>query len=122
MRIFPPIHDTLTVPAVQALLGTPLRLYSFGDAGPGPVAKPYVLWQTVGGEPENYLGDRPEVDRFTVQVDVYADSAQAARAVTQALLNELEAVAHVISWNGEFRDTETRDFRLSFSLDWWVYR
>ncbi|EPN30837.1 hypothetical protein A245_45243, partial [Pseudomonas syringae pv. actinidiae ICMP 19096] len=40
-------------PAVQALLGTsPTRLYPFGEAPEG-VAKPYAVWQVIGGNPEN---------------------------------------------------------------------
>lgn len=122
MALYPPIGRTLNTPAIRSLLGDPPRVFSFGDAGVGPVAKPFVLWQTIGGEPENYLGSRPQVDRFSLQVDVYADNAKQAREVAEALLQELEPVAYVVAWRGESRDPDTRDFRLSFDLDWLSYR
>lgn len=120
--MFAPIYETLNTPQIQALLGSPIRLFSFGDAGDGPVAKPYVLWQTISGEPENYLGTRPNVDSLSIQVDVYADSADQAREVTRAVVDRLEAVAYVVAWRGESRDRETRDWRVSFDVDWLVHR
>lgn len=122
MNLFPPLYNTLNTPAVRALLGDPLRVFSFGDAGDGPVALPYVLWQTVGGEPENYLGDRPKVDRFSIQLDVYAESGKQARQVAEALLSELEPVAYVLGWNGESRDPATKSYRFSFDVDWINHR
>lgn len=122
MKLFPALYQTLDTPDVRALIGDPLRLFSFGDAGDGPVAKPYVLWQTVGGEPENYLGDRPEVDRFSVQIDVYATDGKKAREVVAAIVPLIETRAYVVSWNGEFRDYETKLYRVSFDVDWFVHR
>ena len=59
------------VAGVQAVLGNPVRLYRFGQA-PQDVAKPYAVQQTIAGQPENYLGERPDQDTLLVQVDVYA--------------------------------------------------
>lgn len=122
MKLFPALYQTLDTPDVRALIGDPLRLFSFGDAGDGPVANPYILWQTVGGEPENYLGDRPQVDRFSIQIDVYAIDGKAAREVVAAIIPLIETRAYVISWNGEFRDYETKLYRVSFDVDWFVHR
>lgn len=120
--MFPPIYEVCAASSeVQAALGTPVRLYPFGEAPQG-VALPYAVWQTLGGSPENYLKQRPDVDQFTLQIDVYATSATAARNVARALRNAIEPVAYITRWNGEDRDQETKNYRVSFDVDWWVQR
>ena len=65
--MYPPVFATAVAsPAVTALLGTnPTRLYLFGEA-PQNVIKPYAVWQTVAGSPENYLGTLPDIDHWSV--------------------------------------------------------
>lgn len=107
---------------VRALLGvTPHRLYPFGEAPEG-VAKPYAVWQLVTGSPENYLAGRPDLDGFTLQVDVYAATASSARAVTDAIAHAIELKANVVRWGGENKDTATNLYRSSFDIDWLVPR
>lgn len=108
-----------TSSAVKGLLKTgngPLRFYLFGEADQN-TPKPYAVWQTVGGSPENYLGQVPDIDSWTVQVDAYANDAVSARNVATALINALEPAAHVTSYNGEYREIETRLYRFSFTVD-----
>ncbi|MFV3416289.1 DUF3168 domain-containing protein [Pseudomonas sp. NY15436] len=120
--MFPPIYEVCAANSeVKAALGTPVRLYPFGEA-PHGVALPYAVWQTLGGSPENYLKQRPDIDQFSLQVDVYATSATAARNVARALRNAIEPVAYITRWNGEDRDQETKNYRVSFDVDWWVQR
>ncbi|GFZ70567.1 Uncharacterized protein ALO70_04452 [Pseudomonas amygdali pv. eriobotryae] len=108
--------------AVTALLGSsPTRLYPFGEAPEG-VAKPYAVWQLITGSPENYLSGRPNVDGFTLQVDIYADTASSARNVTEAIRNAIELTAYITRWGAESRDTETKLYRSSFDVDWLVHR
>lgn len=107
---------------VRALLGVnPHRLYPFGEAPEG-VAKPYAVWQLVTGSPENYLAGRPDLDGYTLQVDVYAVTATSARAVTDALAHAIELKANIVSWGGEKKDTATNLYRSSFDVDWLVPR
>ena len=107
---------------VRALLGvTPHRLYPFGEAPEG-VTKPYAVWQLVTGSPENYLSGRPDLDGFTLQVDVYASTATSARAVTDAIAHAIELKANVVSWGGESKDTATNLYRSSYDVDWLVPR
>jgi hypothetical protein len=107
---------------VRALLGvTPHRLYPFGDAPEG-VAKPYAVWQLVTGSPENYLAGRPDIDGFTLQVDVYAITASSARSVADAISHAIELQAYVVRWGGETKDTATKLYRSSFDIDWLVPR
>ncbi|VVP33444.1 DUF3168 domain-containing protein [Pseudomonas fluorescens] len=107
---------------VRALIGvTPHRLYPFGEAPEG-VTKPYAVWQLVTGSPENYLSGRPDLDGFTLQIDVYAVTATCARALTDAIAHAIELKANVVSWGGESKDTATNLYRSSFDVDWLVPR
>jgi len=120
----PPLHSVCAADtSVQSLLsdGTVLRLYPFGEARQQEVY-PYAVWQIVGGQPENYLGDRPDVDSFTTQVDVYGRTWASARAVANALQAAIEEVAYVTGYNGEMRDPDTKSFRVSFSAEWMTDR
>ncbi|EJN33324.1 hypothetical protein PMI38_04879 [Pseudomonas sp. GM84] len=120
----PPIFQVCSQDAgVTALLGngSSLRLYSFGEAPEG-VVKPYAVWHLVKGEPENYLAGRPDVDSFTLQVDVYAATGDKARQVRDAIRDAIELDAYVTRWGAEGRDPETKNYRASFDVDWMVYR
>lgn len=119
----PPIFQVCAaVPAVTALLGSgPTRLFPFGEAPQG-VALPYAVWQTITGLPENYLGQAPDIDQFTIQVDVYADRGSTAREVAAALRDAIEPHAYVVSWNGESTDPDTGHKRYGFDVTWHVHR
>lgn len=121
--MFPPIFQVCTAAApVTALLGlNPTRLYPFGEATQG-VIYPYAVWQTVTGLPENYIDRTPDMDSYTLQIDVYAETGTSVRAVAEALRDAIETSAHIVSWRGESRDPETKRYRLSFDVDWFVAR
>lgn len=112
-----------TDPGVIALIGPDVdcRIYSFGEAPEG-VAKPYVVWNLIDGNPENYLAGRPDADGFTLQVDVYATSAVAATQVTVALRDALELNANITRWGASGRDPTTKDYHRSFDIDWITLR
>lgn len=121
--MYPPIFATCAADsAVVAALGpAPVRLYPFGEAPQG-VALPYAVWQTVNGSPENYLGQRPDVDLFTLQIDVYGSAIDTVRNAARALRDAIEPHAHIVSYGGENRDPNTKNYRYSFTVDWWVSR
>lgn len=117
--MFAPAADIAGADAnVIAALGAPpaQRFYSFGEATE-KTAKPYAVWQVVGGGPENYLAGRPGSDVHTVQVDVYADTANQARHVAEVLVRAFELSGYVTSWNGEFIDPGTKLKRISFTVE-----
>lgn len=123
--MYPPIFEQCSASAaVQALLGTaPCRLYPFGMAPQG-VVKPYVAWQSIGGSPENYINQRPDMDQFTIQVDCWATSVADAREVAEALRDAIEADrnASITNWYGERQDPETKNYSYAFAVDWFVPR
>lgn len=121
--MFPPLFKVVAASAaVKALLGAdPVRVYPFGEAEEG-TALPYAVWQIISGSPDNYLSGRPGVDGFRTQVDVYGTSAASARAAALALRDALEGVAYLVAYNGESRDRDTKNYRVSFDMEWTVLR
>ena len=124
MSLFPPVFEICAQSAeVGELLGTaPLRLWPFGDAPQSNATLPYAVWQTITGSPENYITGLPDIDSWTLQVDVYAQTATSARAVARALRDAIEPNAHIIAWRGESIEAETRNYRSSFDVDWFTQR
>jgi hypothetical protein len=111
--------------AVRALLGTEPRFTPFGAAPQkdDPLyGVPYAVYQTIYGTPENYLGQRPDVDNWGVQVDVYAKTVPQANAAAIALREAFEGVAHVVAYNGDAKDPPTGLFRFSFTVEFWTPR
>lgn len=121
--MFPNIFSVVSADAgVTAALGSsPCRFYPAGEA-PARETRPYATWQTISGTPENLIGCAPDIDRYSVQVDVYAETLTAARSAAEAVRDAIETRCHIISWRGENRDFKTRLYRFSFDCDWWVER
>ncbi|HEL4264239.1 DUF3168 domain-containing protein [Stenotrophomonas maltophilia] len=121
--MIPPIFPLCVAsPAVLLAFGeAPTRVYPFGLIEKPP-ALPYAVWQTVGGSPENYLAQRPDVDALTTQVDVYAkDEASLIQSAT-ALRDAFEPRGYITRWGSQMLDPETKLLRLSFDVDWLVHR
>lgn len=119
----PPIFQTAAAAsAVTNLLGSdPVRFYLFGEADE-KTQKPYAVWQTVYGSPENRLAGAPDSDRWGVQIDAYAQSAASARNVAKALRDALEPSGYVVAWNGEHREPDTKLYRYSFTVEFMTSR
>ncbi len=122
--MFPPIFVVCAAdPGVASVLGTPpaTRLFLFGQAEDEqgqPPAYPYAVWQLISGAPENYLSGRPDIDGFSLQVDVYSNTASSTREAAKAIRDAIELKANVTRWGGESRDPETGAYRVSFDVDW----
>ncbi len=125
--MIPPIFQTVSSAAgVTALIGaSPTRCYPF-DLAPQPgtdfYAVPYVVWQIVTGVPENYLSNPPDIDRYTIQFDIYGRTSAEVRAVTDVIRDAIEQKAHIVRWGDESIDRDTGLARYSFDADWHVSR
>lgn len=107
---------------VKELLGDdPVRIYPFGMHDDNLVY-PYAVWQNIDGEPENYLKQNPDIDRYSIQVDVYGDTDEDTIAVARALRDAIQSKAYITRWNAQGRDPETLKYRYSFDVDWLVNR
>jgi hypothetical protein len=121
--MYPPIFEKCrTDQAVVSIFGArPVRLWPFGEAPQG-TGVPYAVWQTISGTPENYLGTAPDIDQYSIQIDVYAKTGEAARNGALALRNVIQTHAHIAAWRGESKDSETGNYRFTFDVDWFVNR
>lgn len=116
--IYPPIYSIAKNDSgVTAIFGVEPRLYPFAEA-PQAAISPYAVWQIVSGEPENYLGNRPDSDHHVVQVDVYgnANKPSIVRNAASALMYALEAKAYITRYADESIDPDTKEFRVSFDV------
>lgn len=123
----PPVFANVAGHApATALIGTnPVRCYQFGHGpqkGSSGYALPYVTFQLIAGFPSNYLGQAPDSDSMTVQIDCWAETAASVRSVADAVRDALEPVGYVVAWRGESKDPETKNYRISFDVDFIVER
>lgn len=122
--MFPPVYEIAAqYPDVLAVLGSPPRLTAFGMTKKEKPQRPYAVWQTVYGNPDNSLSCIPTEDLFGVQVDCYADQFSDARTAAKALRDAFESSYNpVTAWNGEFWETATGLYRVSFTAEFWTTR
>jgi len=99
----------------------PLRFWPFAAAPQNPV-KPYATWQVIYGSPENYLDRAPDIDSIGVQIDCWGDTISSVRSAAKSIRGAIEPVAHVVAFNGESREPDTKLYRVSFSVDFWQTR
>lgn len=97
--MIPPIFPVCSASQeVTNLLGSdPVRLYPFGMQNDN-VTYPYAVWQNIGGEPENFLNQTPDIDRFSMQVDIYGNTDEEVIAVAKAIRNAIQAKANITRW------------------------
>lgn len=121
--MIPPIFPVCSADAgVAAVLGAGLdcRLYPFGEAESGLAS--YATWQHIGGAPGNYIDTTPDIDRFALQIDCWGPDNATVIGIATALRDAIEPHAHITRWGGSERDGETRRYRFSFDVDWWLGR
>lgn len=122
--MFAPVFQVATGSAqVLSLLGSsPTRFWPFGHV-PQNESRPYAVWQTVYGNPDNSLSCIPKEDLIGVQVDSYAKTASGARDVAEALRDAFEgSFNHVTSFNGEDWEQNSGLYRVSFTVEFWTER
>lgn len=117
--MYPPIFKAVAADAgATAVLGTaPVRLFPWGEAPQG-VAKPYAVWRVITGSPENYLAGRPDIDGFTLQVDVYGATGSSVKDAAKAIRDAIELKAHIVRWGSQDTDPDTGNKHISFDVDW----
>lgn len=115
------VFALVNVATLQALLGSPVRVYPFGEA-PADAAKPYVTHQLVTAVPDNNVDDPPEIDDERVQFTIWADDSATtsgpakAYQIAAALRLVLEDAGTVNTYQTLGRDLETGLF--GYLIDW----
>lgn len=119
----PPIFTILnSSTAVRLLLGSnPLRIYPWGRA-PSNVRKPYGVYAVYNANPENYLGQVPDIDNKGTQLNLYADTAESLENTYTAVRNALEPYAHMTSFSTPDLDADTDLFSCIMEFDFWEDR
>jgi hypothetical protein len=124
--MMPPIYRWLEgVPAVANLVGD--RIFPFGLADQN-TPYPYVTFQIISGLPEQYLGDRPDIDSVQVQVDCWgtnkADGAGGTQVsnVADAVRDVLEGYGHMVGFGSTERDPDTLSYRYRMDFEFWTPR
>lgn len=122
----PPIYRAVSASdSVKALLGDDVRFSLWGEAGYNEVL-PYATWQVISGSPENYCTNTPDIDSYTLQVDIYALTGKEAEKIRDAICEAIEGLCHIVAWRTETErsDNESRPVlrRISFDCDWWIER
>lgn len=95
----------------------------YPDEAPLGVARPFIVFQAVGGESTNYLSNTDNLQNGRVQVSVWADDRLTAIDVMQSVIAALTPAPIFATSKGapvsirEF-DTKLYGSRLDFSV-WW---
>lgn len=118
--MLPAVFPLLNIPAIQAHVGTPARIYDFGSA-PQDVVKPYITFQDISGNPYQQLSGAPCADFDSIQIDIYAGPEEGSRASIRALAR---AVRDALDNAGianrliiQTREPDTKLFRISIEAD-----
>ncbi len=120
--MMPPVFSTLSVSSsILDMFGSnPCRIYPFDRSDEQPEVYPYVTWGVVSGVPENYLGNRPDVDSIRVQIDVWGRTAKECLDGMALIRNELEPISYLLDFSDAGRDTETKCYRMIADFEFWV--
>ncbi len=123
--MLPPIFQTLKASTdVKAIVGTnPPRIYRHGSAPQRPdglpLTDPYITWFMVVAVPENNLSDPPPTDRQTIQIDCWHQTDAGIVALSDAVRDAIELVAHITGSTNDGREPETKLYRHTHVADFW---
>lgn len=99
---------------------SPMRIYL--DRAPQEVEMPYAVYRPIFGIPEHYLGCPPDIDTFTVQIDVYHKTLKLCREAVAAIIGAIECATNDYTWGIQQEDPQTRKSRVSVDADFIVCR
>lgn len=108
------LYNLLNVPALQAVFGTPVRIYTSGHA-PKDVATPYAVHQLIASVPDNLLDYAPLLDAERIQISVWHTTAEALSAAVVALRTVLQDIGEIESIVDLGRDPDTSLY--GFAID-----
>jgi len=80
---------------------------------------PYICWQIIDANPEQYLSEASDMDSLYVQIDVYADTKASARQIAQLLRTSIEDSCYTENYTGVERDSETNLYRIRIDSRWY---
>ena len=79
---------------------------------------PYVCWQTITANPEQYLDDASDMDDVYVQIDIYANEKDQTRLLARLIRSVIEDQCYIETYTGIERDPETALYRIRIDSRW----
>lgn len=117
--MLPPVYATLMAdPEVANLTAGRIRQ----DVGNPDEGAPYIVWGLLSATPELTTQRRAPADRCSISVDVFARDESEREALTAAARHALEPHGHILTIQSLGKDTETRLWRMTFDMDWFITR
>lgn len=106
--------------AVTALVST--RIYAV--VAPQNAARPFLVYSLISAVPQNELDGVPGCANYRVQIDSYATTYAASKAIGNAARDTLESNdrAHLISEGAVGYESETELYRDSRDYSVWLSR
>lgn len=93
--MLPLVFSAIATSAVKAIVGaSPVRIYRHSQA-PEDVARPYITWFVVTGNPQDNISGSPCADIDTVQIDCWSESDTQVETLAGAVRNALDAAGHL---------------------------
>lgn len=80
---------------------------------------PYVCWQIIDANPEQYLSDRSDIDEISVQIDVYTAKKSTSRQIAQLLRTAIEEDCYIERFTGTEKESETNLYRVRLDTRWY---
>lgn len=114
-----PLYDLCAANVeLSALLtdGAGLRVGEF-DAN-NTHGAPYVCWQIINANPEQYLSGGSDMDSLYVQIDVYAKTKADARNIARKVRKVIEEDCTIEAFTGCELEQETNLYRIRIDSRW----
>lgn len=79
---------------------------------------PYVCWQIINTDPEQYLSEASDMDSLYVQIDIYAKTKGDVRTIAQLVRKVIGDYCTVESYTGCELEQETSLYRIRIDSRW----
>lgn len=117
--MIPPVYAALMAdPAVSGMTAGRIRQ----DVGNPDEGAPYIVWRLLSAVPEMTTQRRAPADRCSISIDVFARDEEEREALTAAARHALEPHGPILTIQSLGKDTETRLWRMTFDMDWFINR
>jgi hypothetical protein len=106
--------------ALKALLSDDIGIRVSEFDASKTINAPYVVWQIINANPEQYLSGVSDMDDSLVQIDVYSTSKSNARQIAKLLKNAIsEDYCYVEAFSGTEREPNTDLYRVRLDTRWY---
>ena len=114
-----PLYDLCAVDTELATLlsdGVGLKVGEFDAINTN--SAPYVCWQIISADPEQYLSGVSDMDALYVQIDIYAKDKGDARTIAKLVRKVIEDYCTVEGFTGCELEQETNLYRIRIDSRW----